>query len=129
MKIDTFVIAGLIIVAAAASGYAQGNQSGNLPGQGASPSMVNPHDPDDVGVEVSLGREEVKRQAAGELGVSEAELPLSIQLPIALAERACGQEDFEARANVNRSCTATRYIPEIAEAVRNHPQTSATPEQ
>ncbi|MER9421020.1 hypothetical protein NKI88_00980 [Mesorhizobium sp. M0317] len=95
-----------------------------LPAQGSSPTAK-----DDVGVDVSLGRPEVKQQVARHLGVAETELPLAVHVPIALASQVCGQEVFTARANVNRSCTATKFIPEIAEAARNHPQTSAVPEQ
>ncbi|ESX34127.1 hypothetical protein NKH34_19330 [Mesorhizobium sp. M1148] len=95
-----------------------------LPAQGSSPTAK-----DDVGVDVSLGRPEVKQQVARHLGVAETELPLAVHVPIALASQVCGQEVFTAHDNVNRSCTATKFIPEIAEAARNHPQTSAVPEQ
>lgn len=125
----------ILAITAAALAYAtpqacaQENTPDKLPGQGASPTTSDSSDPQDVGVEVSLGREEVKQQLAAELGVSEAELPLSVYLPIAIAERVCGQAEFDARANANRSCTATTYVPEIAQVVRDHPQTSAVPEQ
>nr|WP_156942039.1 hypothetical protein [Mesorhizobium sp. LNHC220B00] len=107
------------------SGYSsQTAKQDRLPAQGSSPTAK-----DDVGVDVSLGRPEVKQQVARHLGMAEAEIPLAVHVPIALASRVCGQEVFTARANVNRSCTATKFIPEIAEAARNHPQTSAVPEQ
>jgi hypothetical protein len=102
----------------------QRGKQDRLPAQGASPTASN-----DVGVDVSLGRPEVKQQVAKHLGVTEAEVPLAVHVPIALASQVCEQEVFAARANVNRSCTATRFIPEIAEAARNHPRTSAVPEQ
>lgn len=38
-------------------------------------------------------------------------MPLAIYLPIELAKQVCSQEVFEARANADRSCTATKYIP------------------
>lgn len=97
-----------------------------LLGQGASPTTK---DAQGAGVDVSLGRQEVKQQIARELGISEVEVPLAVHVPLELAKRVCENEVFDARANVNRSCTATKYIPEIAEAARNHPQTSAVPEQ
>ncbi|ESY99121.1 hypothetical protein [Mesorhizobium sp. L48C026A00] len=109
--------------------FAQTGQQDDLSGQGASPTTEDSQDPQDVGVDVSLGRQEVKQKIAAKLGISEAEVPLAVHVPIALAERVCEKEAFDARANVNRSCTATKYIPEIAEAARNHPQTSAVPEQ
>jgi hypothetical protein len=105
----------------------QSQQTGKqdrLPAQGSSPTAK-----DDVGVDVSLGRPEVKQQVARQLGVAETDVPLSVHVPIALASQVCEQEVFTARANVNRSCTATKFVPEIAEAARNHPQTSAVPEQ
>ncbi|TIM06038.1 MAG: hypothetical protein E5Y67_31505 [Mesorhizobium sp.] len=109
--------------------FAQTAQQDDLPGQGASPTTENPGDPQDIGVDVSLGRQEVKQKIAAKLGISETEVPLAVYVPIELAERVCEKEAFDARANANRSCTATKYIPEIAEAARNHPQTSAVPEQ
>jgi hypothetical protein len=36
-----------------------------------------------------------------------------IYLLIELAKQVCSQGVFEARANANRSCTATSYIPEM----------------
>jgi hypothetical protein len=95
-----------------------------LPAQGSSPTATH-----DVGVDVSLGRPEVKQQVARHLGMAETEVPLAVHVPIALASEVCGQEVFTARAKVNRSCTATKFIPAIAEAARNHPQTFAVPEQ
>ncbi|ESW83211.1 hypothetical protein NKJ48_29435 [Mesorhizobium sp. M0114] len=109
----------------AVQSFAQTEQQ-DLPGQGASSTT---EDAQDVGVDVSLGRHEVKQQIARELGISEVEVPLAVHVPIELAKRVCEKEVFDARANVNRSCTATKYIPEIAEAARNRPQTSAVPEQ
>jgi hypothetical protein len=109
--------------------FAQTGQQDDLPSQGASPTTGNPQEPKDVGVDVSLGRLEVKQKIAAKLGISETEVPLAVHVPIELAERVCEKAAFEARANANRSCTATKYIPEIAEAARNHPQTSAVPEQ
>ncbi|MER8529909.1 MULTISPECIES: hypothetical protein [unclassified Mesorhizobium] len=109
----------------AVQSFAQTEQQ-DLPGQGASSTT---EDAEDVGVDVSLGRHEVKQQVARELGISEVEVPLAVHVPIELAKRVCEKEVFDARANVNRSCTATKYIPEIAEAARNRPQTSAVPEQ
>ncbi|RWM69195.1 MULTISPECIES: hypothetical protein [Mesorhizobium] len=109
--------------------FAQTGQQDDLPGQGASPTTENPRDPQDVGVDVSLGRQEVKQKIAAQLGISENEVPLAVHVPIELAERVCEKAAFDARSNTNRSCTATKYIPEIAEAARNHPQTSAVPEQ
>ncbi|MER8608887.1 hypothetical protein NKI54_31690 [Mesorhizobium sp. M0663] len=109
----------------AVQSFAQTDQP-DLPGQGPSPTTK---DAQGAGVDVSLGRQEVKQQIARELGISEVEVPLAVHVPIELAKRVCENEVFDARANVNRSCTATKYSPDIAQAVRDHPQTSAVPEQ
>jgi hypothetical protein len=126
MNIFPYRIARLATVALlspAAQTFGQG-----LPGQGASPTTVDRQDPQDMGAEVSFGGQEVKRQIAAKLAIAEAEVPLAIYLPIELSKQVCSQEVFEARA-ANRSCTATKYIPEFAEAARDHPQTSAVPDQ
>ncbi|WP_309083439.1 hypothetical protein [Chelativorans sp.] len=70
------------------------------------------------GVEVSLGREEIKQQIAKDLGISEVEVPLSVHLPPEIADQVCPQTEFEVRSNENRSCTASNYLPELAEAAR-----------
>jgi len=69
-------------------------------------------------VEVSLGREEVKREVAKELGITETEVPLSVELPMDVAEKACPQQQFETTLKENRSCTASEFIPELSEAAR-----------
>lgn len=55
--------------------YAQTGQQDDLPGQGALPTTEDSQDPQEVGVDVSLGRQEVKQKIAAKLGICETEVP------------------------------------------------------
>jgi hypothetical protein len=69
-------------------------------------------------VDVSLGRREVKERVAGHLGIKPADVPLSVQVPQAVARQVCGMEELSA-TEATRSCTATVFTPALAEAAAN----------
>ena len=62
---------------------------------------------------------------AQELGLPLADVPLSLHMPLELATKVCGQEVFDSEQDDNRSCTATRYTPELAQVARQNLATDA----
>ena len=82
-------------------------------------------DPLDPGVEVSLGRTEIKQQLATELGLPIADVPMSVHVPLDLATRVCGQEVFDSELDNNRSCTVTHFAPELVAIAQESLRTDA----
>lgn len=72
-------------------------------------------------VDVSLGRQEVKDQVAAQLGIKPADVPLSVRLSEQIARDVCAMEELGA-TDTNRSCTATKFIPALAEAASKTPR-------
>lgn len=70
------------------------------------------------GIEVSLGRPEVKEQVAQAMGVTTVDVPLTIRVPLEVARQVCGETVFDSTTDTNRSCTATRFAPALVEAAR-----------
>lgn len=79
----------------------------------------------DPGIEVSLGRSEIKQQVAQAMGLTTVDVPLTVRAPLEVARQVCGETVFESTADTNRSCTATRFAPELVEAARASLQSEA----